>query len=129
MNSEFYPGWLTHWQERMQRVDTQKILATMKEMLDQRANFNFYMFFGGTNFGFMNGTLYTVTYNKSYPLSPHELIKCIVQVGIGVREMKPCLIIIYFKVILYYQRRLPCECHRKVALMVATLQQLSVVTF
>lgn len=57
VNSEFYPGWLTHWEERMQRVNTSAVLATMKELLDLKANFNIYMFFGGTNFGFMNGTL------------------------------------------------------------------------
>lgn len=58
VNSEFYPGWLTHWEERMQRVNTSAVLATMKELLDLKANFNIYMFFGGTNFGFMNGANY-----------------------------------------------------------------------
>ena len=55
VNSEFYPGWLSHWEEPMARVNTTIILKAMKEMLDRNASFNFYMFFGGTNFGFMNG--------------------------------------------------------------------------
>lgn len=55
VNSEFYPGWLSHWEEKMQTVNTSSILAKMREMLDLRVNINFYMFFGGTNFGFMNG--------------------------------------------------------------------------
>lgn len=55
VNSEFYPGWLSHWEEPLQRVDTSKVLNKMKNMLDVNASFNFYMFHGGTNFGFMNG--------------------------------------------------------------------------
>lgn len=55
VNSEFYPGWLTHWQENMQRVNTDAIVKTLIEMLDAGANVNFYMFFGGTNFGFTAG--------------------------------------------------------------------------
>ncbi|XP_059620871.1 beta-galactosidase-like [Phlebotomus argentipes] len=55
VNSEYYPGWLTHWQESMQRVDTDKVVRTLEEMLQASANVNFYMFFGGTNFGFTAG--------------------------------------------------------------------------
>lgn len=29
VNSEFYPGWLTHWQENMQRVNTDAIVKTL----------------------------------------------------------------------------------------------------
>ncbi len=58
INSEFYPGWLSHWEEEMETVDTYNILAMMKQMLQMKANFNFYMFFGGTNFGFMNGIIF-----------------------------------------------------------------------
>lgn len=56
VNSEFYPGWLSHWEEKMERVNTTLILKTMTEMIERNASFNFYMFYGGTNFGFMNGT-------------------------------------------------------------------------
>lgn len=56
VNSEFYPGWLSHWEEKMQRVNTDDILDTMTQMFERNASFNFYMFFGGTNFGFKNGT-------------------------------------------------------------------------
>lgn len=55
MNSEFYPGWLTHWQEEMQRVDTQPILESLEKMILDGASVNFYMFYGGTNFGFTAG--------------------------------------------------------------------------
>jgi len=55
VNSEFYPGWLSHWQEPMALVNSTIIIKAMKQMLDMKASFNFYMFFGGTNFGFTNG--------------------------------------------------------------------------
>ena len=55
VNAEYYPGWLTHWQEPMQRVETASILSALEKMLLDGANVNFYMFFGGTNFGFTAG--------------------------------------------------------------------------
>lgn len=30
VNSEYYPGWLTHWGEPLQRVSTQIVVATLK---------------------------------------------------------------------------------------------------
>lgn len=55
VNSEFYPGWLTHWQEKFQTVDTSSVINTMNILLDKNCSINFYMFFGGTNFGFTAG--------------------------------------------------------------------------
>jgi len=55
VNSEFYPGWLTHWGEPFQRVKTEAVTKTLNEMLALGASVNFYMFYGGTNFGFTNG--------------------------------------------------------------------------
>ncbi|XP_018406225.1 PREDICTED: beta-galactosidase-like [Cyphomyrmex costatus] len=55
VNSEFYPGWLTHWGEAFQRVKTEAIVKSLKEMLALGASVNFYMFYGGTNFGFTSG--------------------------------------------------------------------------
>lgn len=57
VNSEFYTGWLTHWQEPNARRDAQDLAATLRIMLDDpyNASVNFYMFFGGTNFGFWAG--------------------------------------------------------------------------
>lgn len=39
----------------MAKVDTNPIVASLKTMLNQNASVNFYMFFGGTNFGFTAG--------------------------------------------------------------------------
>ncbi|GAB0088675.1 hypothetical protein DMENIID0001_031380 [Sergentomyia squamirostris] len=55
VNSEFYPGWLTHWQEENQRRDGDEVANVLRRMLSDGANVNFYMFFGGTNFGFTAG--------------------------------------------------------------------------
>uniref|UniRef100_A0A182VZ59 Beta-galactosidase n=1 Tax=Anopheles minimus TaxID=112268 RepID=A0A182VZ59_9DIPT len=55
VNAEYYPGWLTHWMEPTARVDAGMVVNTLKIMLNQKANVNFYMFFGGTNFGFTAG--------------------------------------------------------------------------
>lgn len=55
VNSEFYPGWLTHWQEDLQCVDMLEVTETLRLMLEDGASVNFYMFYGGTNFGFTAG--------------------------------------------------------------------------
>lgn len=55
VNSEFYPGWLTHWEEPFQRVSTANVVRVLDEMLALGASVNLYMFYGGTNFGFTSG--------------------------------------------------------------------------
>ncbi|KMK51825.1 beta-galactosidase [[Actinobacillus] muris] len=54
MCMEFWDGWFNRWLEPMISRDPQE-LATCVEALLKRASINFYMFQGGTNFGFMNG--------------------------------------------------------------------------
>lgn len=55
VNSEFYPGWLSHWQETSPTVNSTDVVNQMKVMLSMNASFSFYMFHGGTNFGFTSG--------------------------------------------------------------------------
>jgi beta-galactosidase len=55
VNSEFYPGWLDLWGSPHSIVNTTEVLKTFNEMMQINANVNFYMFHGGTNFGFSNG--------------------------------------------------------------------------
>lgn len=55
VNSEFYPGWLTHWQEPLSVLESNDVVNQMKVMLAMNASFSFYMFHGGTNFGFTSG--------------------------------------------------------------------------
>ncbi|XP_060841088.1 beta-galactosidase-like [Rhopalosiphum padi] len=55
VNSEYYAGWLSHWREPSPVVDSHEVVETMKNMLALNASINFYMFHGGTNFGFTSG--------------------------------------------------------------------------
>jgi beta-galactosidase GanA len=60
--SELYPGWLTHWGEEWARVKTEEILPDLRWLLDNGKSFSFYMFHGGTNFGFMAGANFSDKY-------------------------------------------------------------------
>lgn len=55
VNTEFYTGWLTHWQEDNARRSGADLAKTLEYMLSMGANVDFYMYFGGTNFGFWAG--------------------------------------------------------------------------
>lgn len=60
MVMEFWSGWFDHWGEPHHisadgGASIQRSLDTLDEILAAGASVNFYMFHGGTNFGFMNG--------------------------------------------------------------------------
>ncbi|XP_021705359.1 beta-galactosidase isoform X2 [Aedes aegypti] len=56
VNAEYYPGWLTHWQEQqMARSPIEPVVTSLRYMLSSKVNVNIYMFYGGTNFGFTAG--------------------------------------------------------------------------
>lgn len=55
VNTEFYTGWLTHWHEENARRSAKDLAQTLQYMLLKGANVDFYMYFGGTNFGFWAG--------------------------------------------------------------------------
>ncbi|KAI0240842.1 Beta-galactosidase [Lamellibrachia satsuma] len=55
VNSEFYAGWLDLWGKPHSQTNTKTIVNALQQILDMGANVNFYMFEGGTNFGYMNG--------------------------------------------------------------------------
>jgi beta-galactosidase len=60
MVSEFWSGWFDHWGEEHHLdadggTSIQRSLDALDEILSAGASINFYMFHGGTNFGFMNG--------------------------------------------------------------------------
>lgn len=57
MVMEFWSGWFDHWGEKhLQRdLSPTELAKATSNMLQQGASINFYMFHGGTNFGFMNG--------------------------------------------------------------------------
>ncbi|WP_404455538.1 beta-galactosidase [Virgibacillus necropolis] len=73
---EFWNGWFDHWGEEHHQRDPQDTADTFSEMLARGDSVNFYMFHGGTNFGFYNGANYddkyapTVTsYDYDCPIS------------------------------------------------------------
>ena len=58
MCMEFWVGWFDHWgMEAHNRTDIGEHKKSLEEMLE-RGHVNFYMFHGGTNFGFLNGSNY-----------------------------------------------------------------------
>ena len=55
MDTELYTGWLTHWSEPIAMRTTASLVSTIAGALEKNQSFNFYMGFGGTNFGFWAG--------------------------------------------------------------------------
>ena len=55
---EFWNGWFDHWGEEHHVRGFEDAANTLDQMLGMGANVNFYMFHGGTNFGFRNGANY-----------------------------------------------------------------------
>ena len=55
---EFYPGWLDHWGEAHARVGTEDLVRETEWKLTHGVSFCYYMVYGGTSFGFMNGANY-----------------------------------------------------------------------
>lgn len=54
MCMEFWNGWFDAWGEEHHTTSPEKTAAELDELL-KRGSLSFYMFEGGTNFGFMNG--------------------------------------------------------------------------
>lgn len=55
MCTEFWCGWFDHFGGRHHTRNRKSVLKELKTFLDINASFNFYMFHGGTNFGFGAG--------------------------------------------------------------------------
>lgn len=55
MCGEFWCGWFDHWYEEHHGAERPELPALYRGMLEAGASVNFYMFHGGTNFGFWNG--------------------------------------------------------------------------
>jgi beta-galactosidase len=62
MCMEFWNGWFDHWGEKHHARDASDVADVLDRMLAMGASVNFYMFHGGTNFGFMNGS--NMNYSK-----------------------------------------------------------------
>ncbi|GEK89433.1 beta-galactosidase [Alkalibacterium putridalgicola] len=76
MVMEFWIGWFTAWgNKKYNRTDYKKQAEELRKVLN-KGHVNFYMFHGGTNFGFMNGSNYydqltpdITSYDYDAPLS------------------------------------------------------------
>lgn len=55
MCMEFWCGWFNRWEEDIILREASDVANCVKELV-QRGSLNLYMFHGGTNFGFMNGS-------------------------------------------------------------------------
>lgn len=55
MCGEYWCGWFDHWYEEHHTREAGELAGLFRDMLESGASLNFYMFHGGTNFGFMNG--------------------------------------------------------------------------
>lgn len=55
MCAEFWCGWFDHWGEEHHTRTSEDVLRDLEPFFENNWSFNFYMFHGGTNFGFMNG--------------------------------------------------------------------------
>ncbi|CAL1528316.1 unnamed protein product, partial [Lymnaea stagnalis] len=57
MVMEFWTGWFDHWGYPHETRSVDILEKTLNYALEESSNVNFYMFHGGTNFGFMAGAL------------------------------------------------------------------------
>lgn len=55
---EFWCGWFDHWGEKHHTRKSTAVVGEINDFLAQDANFNVYMFHGGTNFDFWAGSNY-----------------------------------------------------------------------
>ena len=55
---EFYPGWLDHWGEEHAQIGIHGLVRETEWKITNHVSFCYYMVFGGTSFGFMNGANY-----------------------------------------------------------------------
>jgi beta-galactosidase len=55
---EFYPGWLDHWGEPHAQTGIGDLVRETEWKLTNNVSFCYYMVYGGTSFGFMNGANY-----------------------------------------------------------------------
>lgn len=60
--TEFWSGRIMHWEANANKVDPEKLAGAYRDALEAGAYVNFYMFCGGSDFGFMNGANYYTSF-------------------------------------------------------------------
>ena len=78
MCTEFWCGWFDHWGEKHHVRNYKEVAKEVDNFLKLDASFNFYMFHGGTNFGFTAGANHfakymptTTSYDYNAPLNEY----------------------------------------------------------
>ena len=74
VNTEFYPGMFDQWGRPHHTAPAEEVAKTLDKILSMNASVNFYVYEGGTNFGFMNGAsnglkLAVTSYDYNAPLT------------------------------------------------------------
>ena len=65
MCGEYWCGWFDHWGEDHHVRPADEIVSDVEDFMEIGASFNFYMFHGGTNFGFTNGANYAEKFDPT----------------------------------------------------------------
>ena len=65
MCGEFWCGWFDHWYEEHHTRTPEDVASDTRDLLNANASINYYMFHGGTNFGFTNGANHDGTYEPT----------------------------------------------------------------
>lgn len=55
---EYWLGWFDHWGQKHRTRSIESVVEDIRYMKEQGISFNVYLFYGGTNFGLMNGANY-----------------------------------------------------------------------
>lgn len=70
---EFYNGWMDYWGYTRSPTRPDAVMPKFRELMDRNASVNFYVFHGGTNFGFRSATCegkpLVTSYDYGAPLS------------------------------------------------------------
>lgn len=74
MCMEFWNGWFDHWGEEHHSRDAADVAKVFEEMLQLNASVNFYMFHGGTNFGFYNGANFSDQYEPTVTSYDYDVL-------------------------------------------------------
>ncbi|MGL4736613.1 MAG: beta-galactosidase, partial [Cellulosilyticaceae bacterium] len=79
MCMEFWDGWFDHWGDIHHVRPAEEVIQVFSDILAREGHVNFYMFHGGTNFGFYNGANFydekkqymctTTSYDYNAPLT------------------------------------------------------------
>ncbi|KQL52894.1 beta-galactosidase [Heyndrickxia shackletonii] len=74
MCMEFWNGWFDHWGEKHHTREAEDVAKTLDEMLKRNASVNFYVFHGGTNFGFYNGANHGEKYEPTITSYDYDVL-------------------------------------------------------